>query len=127
MAVLPYRKLEPTYSGSSTRFYEHLAACRPIVATRNHAELLGKEPLLHLTSNAQEMIDYLNHLQSMDFRDPYEELRWRVSLHETWEARATLMLTELSKRMLEAPAKLELVQAHSAYRVTSSISRAGCK
>ena len=26
VAVLPYRRVEPTYSGSSTRFYEHLAA-----------------------------------------------------------------------------------------------------
>jgi hypothetical protein len=28
-AVLPYRRKEPTFSGSSTRFYEHLSACRP--------------------------------------------------------------------------------------------------
>ncbi len=30
VALLPYRLSEPTFSGSSTRFYEHLAACRPI-------------------------------------------------------------------------------------------------
>ena len=28
VAVLPYRMREPTFSGSSTRFYEHQAACR---------------------------------------------------------------------------------------------------
>ena len=33
VAVLPYLRREPTYSGSSTRFYEHLAAGRPMFAT----------------------------------------------------------------------------------------------
>jgi glycosyltransferase involved in cell wall biosynthesis len=112
VAVLPYRKVEPTYSGSSTRFYDHLAACRPIVATPNNAGLLEKEPLLHLASDARQMIARLNYLQCLRFRDGYEELRWKVSLGETWEARASLMLTELSKRMLpDAPTQLELVHA----------------
>ena len=34
VAILPYRLCEPTYSGSSTRFYEHLAACRPMIASK---------------------------------------------------------------------------------------------
>jgi glycosyltransferase involved in cell wall biosynthesis len=112
VAVLPYRKVEPTYSGSSTRFYEHLAACRPMVAS-NFAELLEKEPLLHLASNAEQMITRLNDLESIGFSDGYEELRWKVSLGETWEARASLMLAELTKRVLpDAPAQLDFVHAH---------------
>jgi glycosyltransferase involved in cell wall biosynthesis len=55
VAVLPYKKREPTYSGSSTRFWEHLAAGRPMVATRGFAELLEKEPLLTLVDTADEM------------------------------------------------------------------------
>ena len=42
VAVLPYRRCEPTYSGSSTRFYEHLAACRPMIATPGLEELTQK-------------------------------------------------------------------------------------
>jgi glycosyltransferase involved in cell wall biosynthesis len=97
VAVLPYRKTEPTYSGSSTRFYEHLAACRPIVATTGFAELLEKEPLLHLASNAQEMIGHLRSLHAQNFRDGYEELRWKTSLGQTWEARASLMISALTR------------------------------
>ncbi len=54
VAVLPYHKHEPTYSGSSTRFYEHLAACRPMIATEGFAELLSKEPLLRLTPDRRQ-------------------------------------------------------------------------
>ena len=44
VAILPYRFGEPNYSGSATRFYEHLAACRPMLATPNVAELQTKQP-----------------------------------------------------------------------------------
>ena len=91
VAVLPYQRREPTYSGSSTRFYEHLAACRPILATRAFAELLNKEPLLRLIGNAGEMIDSLEELRKADFEDGHERLRWRESRAETWEARARLV------------------------------------
>ena len=52
VAVLPYQMREPTFSGSSARFYDHLAACRPILATRAVEELLHKEPLLRLVGLA---------------------------------------------------------------------------
>ena len=42
VAVMPYRKIEPTYSGSSTRYYEHLAAGRPMLATRGVEELAAQ-------------------------------------------------------------------------------------
>ncbi|MGH9629445.1 MAG: glycosyltransferase, partial [Bryobacteraceae bacterium] len=96
VAVLPYRKTEPTYSGSSTRFYEHLAACRPIVATSGFAELLQKEPLLRLASDAEEMIAHLEALNASGFRDGYEALRWETSLGETWQKRASLMMKALA-------------------------------
>jgi hypothetical protein len=96
VAVLPYCKREPTYSGSSTRFYEHLAACRPIIATRGFAELLKKEPLLRLVSDAEQMIGHLGHLRRAGFQDGCETLRWKTSLGETWDARAALMLTSLA-------------------------------
>jgi glycosyltransferase involved in cell wall biosynthesis len=98
VAVLPYRKIEPTYSGSSTRFYEHLATCRPMLATLGFEELLHKEPLLKLTDSAEEMVIELEGLKATDFRDRFEELRWMASQKETWEARASAMKEAISKR-----------------------------
>ena len=91
VAILPYRKREPTYSGSATRFYEHLAACRPIIATTGVAELIKKEPLLRLADSAAEMILALEELRAKDFRDGHEMQRWTASQTETWEERASLM------------------------------------
>ncbi len=88
VAVLPYRKKEPTYSGSSTRFYEHLAAGRPMVATRGFAELLEKPPLLVLVDTAEEMEAALVRLRAQRFRDGQERARWEASRAGTWEQRA---------------------------------------
>jgi glycosyltransferase involved in cell wall biosynthesis len=96
VAVLPYRKREPTYSGSATRFYEHLAACRPIISSRGFAELLEKEPLLTLTSTSEEMICRLEALRDGGFQDGNEVMRWKASLDETWEARAASMIRSLT-------------------------------
>ena len=95
VAVLPYMKREPTYSGSSTRFYEHLAACRPILATDGFEELLHKEPLLKILRSPAEWIAALEQLRQQGYRDGLEELRWRQSQHETWEERALLMRREM--------------------------------
>jgi glycosyltransferase involved in cell wall biosynthesis len=97
-AVLPYRKKEPTYSGSSTRFYEHLAAGRPMVATRGFAELLEKEPLLKLVDTAEEAAAALAVLRSQGFRDSQEEARWEASKVGTWEERARMMRSALEDR-----------------------------
>jgi glycosyltransferase involved in cell wall biosynthesis len=97
VAVLPYRKSEPTYSGSSTRFYEHLAACRPVIATRGFEELLHNEPLLRLVNTAEEMTAALEQLRRTAFCDGYEELRWKASQTETWEQRALGMRNALSE------------------------------
>jgi glycosyltransferase involved in cell wall biosynthesis len=99
VAVLPYRKSEPTYSGSSTRFYEHLAAGRPIIATRGFAELLKKEPLLRLVDSAEEMTLALEELRAADFRDGQETLRWSTSQTETWEERAAMMRNALNRQI----------------------------
>jgi glycosyltransferase involved in cell wall biosynthesis len=88
VAVLPYRKKEPTYSGSSTRFYEHLSAGRPMIATRGFAELLEKVPLVTLVDTAEEMKSALLDLYSKDFSDGYETARWEASKEGTWEQRA---------------------------------------
>jgi glycosyltransferase involved in cell wall biosynthesis len=98
VAVLPYRKREPTYSGSSTRFYEHLATCRPMLATRGFEELLHKEPLLKLTDSTEEMVTALERLHAARFRDGFEEARWKASQSETWEARASAMKEAISER-----------------------------
>ena len=91
VAVLPYRKKEPTYSGSSTRFYEHLAAGRPMVATRGFAELLEKPPLLVLVDTAEEMEAALVSLRVRGFRDGQERARWEASRVGTWEERARVV------------------------------------
>ncbi len=99
VAVLPYRRKEPTYSGSSTRFYEHLAACRPMVATRGFEELLHKEPLLRLVDTPAELVAELNKLAETGFCDGWEEARWRASRQGTWQARAAAMVSALEERL----------------------------
>jgi glycosyltransferase involved in cell wall biosynthesis len=98
-AVLPYLKREPTYSGSSTRFYEHLAACRPMFATRGFAELLNKEPLVRLVDDAQELARLLEGLRRSSFVDGLERDRWAASRGQTWEARASRLRAELTRRI----------------------------
>ncbi len=98
VAVLPYRKKEPTYSGSSTRFYEHLAACRPMIATRGFAELLEKPPLLALVDTSGEMQDEFNALRRVNFQDGRETARWEASRHGTWEERVRTLTGTLADR-----------------------------
>ena len=104
VAVLPYIKKEPTFSGSSTRFYEHLAAGRPMVATRGFAELLEKEPLLKLVDTSEEMAAALQSLRAQAFRDGHETERWEASKLGTWEERARMMRDALRVRNQSAPA-----------------------
>ncbi|MDP9147875.1 MAG: hypothetical protein M3N22_09460, partial [Acidobacteriota bacterium] len=72
VALMPYRKHEPTYSGSATRFYEHLAACRPIISSRGFHELLTKEPLLKLIDDGEGISAVVDELRSTGFRDGVE-------------------------------------------------------
>ena len=95
VAVLPYRKKEPTFSGSSTRFYEHVAACRPMVATRGFAELLEKPPLLELVDTPEEMAAALEQLRAVGFRDGLEPARWEASRQGTWEERVRALTSTL--------------------------------
>ncbi len=98
MAVIPYRRVEPTYSGSSTRFYEHLAAGRPILATRGFEELLHKEPLLHLVEDAPRAASVITDLEAADFDDGFAPQRWLASQKATWEERASTMVNALEQR-----------------------------
>ncbi len=100
VAVLPYLKCEPTYSGSSTRFYEHLAACRPMIATRGFAEVLQKEPLLRLVDTADEALAVLKDLDEIKFNDGRTLERWLASQQGTWEVRARAMQDALTKALL---------------------------
>jgi hypothetical protein len=90
-ALLPYFKNDATFACSATRFYEHLAACRPMIATRAVDELLRKEPLVKLVDNASEAAAHLKRLQAAGFRDGHEEARWKASAEGTWEVRARTM------------------------------------
>lgn len=99
VAVLPYRRKEPTYSGSSTRFYEHLAACRPMVATRGFAELLEKVPLVTLADTPEEIAQALQELRLRGFADGFEKMRWEASRAGTWEVRARTMCTAVDEAL----------------------------
>ncbi len=98
VAVLPYKRREPTYSGSSTRFYEHLAATRPILATRGFEELLHKPPLLQLFDTAEQGVSALRALRDGDFNDGHIEARWHASRDGTWDRRAAAMYEALAHR-----------------------------
>jgi glycosyltransferase involved in cell wall biosynthesis len=106
VAVLPYRRIEPTYSGSATRFYEHLAACRPIIATRGVEELHHKEPLLHLIDTASELASAMNRLLT-DPQDGLERSRWSVSQDQTWQNRASTMISALDRMLVQSSLELE--------------------
>ncbi len=114
VAVLPYLGTEPTYSGSSTRFDEHLAACRPILASCGFAELLSKEPLLRLFRDAGGAVALLEQLRARDFCDGEEEHRWRQSRMETWEARANAMRAALEARCTVPACALEAARLQPA-------------
>ena len=98
VAVLPYRRREPTFSGSSTRFYEHLAACHPIVATPGVAELRGKPPLLRLVETPEQAACALEELRVQNFNDGLREVRWEASRTNTWRDRALAMRAGLEAR-----------------------------
>ena len=95
VAVLPYRKKEPTFSGSSTRFYEHLTACRPMLATRGFAELLEKPPLLTLVDTPEQLQMGLDVLRRKGFSDGQEVARWEASRQGTWEERVRTLTATL--------------------------------
>ena len=97
LAVLPYRRVEPTYSGSSTRFYEHLAAGRPILATRGFEELLRKQPLLTLVDTAEEAAEAIRNLEANGFDDGLAPQRWLASQQGTWEERASTLLNAVAR------------------------------
>ncbi len=99
VAVLPYRHREPTYSGSSTRFYEHLAATRPILATTGCAELLSKTSFLDLIAAPAELVRALSTLRDTGFRDGRERQRWYASTEATWDRRAASMRAALEYRL----------------------------
>ncbi len=99
VAVLPYRRCEPTFSGSSTRFYEHLAACRPILATRGLDELSSKTPLLELFDTPEEGVEALDRLRAKNFDDDLTSLRWHASREATWQTRATAIEQALATRL----------------------------
>ena len=99
VAVLPYLRCEPTFSGSSTRFYEHLAACRPMLATRGFHELTQKEPLLRLVDTPGEAVAALEEMRAAGFNDGLSEMRWRASLGATWQARSISMQRALDARL----------------------------
>lgn len=95
VAVLPYRQKEPTFSGSSTRFYEHLAACRPMVANLGFEELLHKEPLLRLAESSKDAAEEMETMRRYGFKDGYEQMRWNASKLGTWEHRAATVVAAL--------------------------------
>jgi glycosyltransferase involved in cell wall biosynthesis len=98
VAILPYRRHEPTFSGSCTRFYEHLAANRPMVGTRGFAELEEKVPLIALVDTAAELAGRIDDLRMHGMTDGHETTRWHASHQGTWEVRAAAMIAALAER-----------------------------
>ncbi len=88
VAKLPYRKKEPAYPGSSTRFYEHLAAFRPMVATRGCAELTEKVPLLLLADTGKRWPSHSMSCRSRFTGMGLRRLGGRASRMGSWEERA---------------------------------------
>lgn len=96
IAVAPYRRAEPTISGSSTRSYEHFASGRPLVATNGMAELCDRTPLVAICPTSDAMIAELERLRSIGFSDGLEIERWRIASGSTWLQRAQAMLNTIN-------------------------------
>ena len=96
VAILPYLRSEATSHASPTRYYQHLAAGRPILATDAVDELLDKTPLVRICRSAKEMADALGSLHKQGFCDGFERRRWEQAQGETWEARAEQFLRVLT-------------------------------
>ena len=103
VAVLPYLRGEPTWSGSSTRFYEHLAACRPIIAFPGVCELLGKTPLLELAASPEAAASMVADLLARHFDDGLAATRWQAAQKETWQTRASVLQSALAERIAPPP------------------------
>jgi hypothetical protein len=63
-----------------------------MIASRGFEELLRKVPVLRLADSPSEMVEALDDLRAKAFQDGLTELRWRMSLRNTWEDRARQML-----------------------------------
>jgi glycosyltransferase involved in cell wall biosynthesis len=99
VAILPYKRREPTYSGSSTRFYEHLAACRPMIATRGFEELTRRTEFLTPVDSAEAGVQALENLRNNQFDDGLLKRRWVESKSNTWQTRAASMQNALADRL----------------------------
>jgi len=97
VAIMPYRKREPTFSGSSVRLFDHLAAGRPIIATRGCAQCEEYAAVLHLVDTPDDMCAVLTRLRDSNFDDGLCEARWKMSLENTWDRRASEMLARLEQ------------------------------
>lgn len=98
VALMPYRHVEPTFSGSPGRFYEHLAACRPILSTRAVEQLLSREHTVHFVDTPGELVGTLEWLRGNAFVDGKELARWRASKRGTWEKRAEAVIAAFETR-----------------------------
>jgi hypothetical protein len=63
-----------------------------MLATRGFHELLSKEPLLQLVDSGEEAASAIASLRGRNFRDGFEEMRWRASREGTWQVRARDLL-----------------------------------
>jgi hypothetical protein len=68
-------------------------------ATHGFAELLTKEPLVHLVKDAEAFVSQVKSLAQSSYVDGVEIQRWKACHTETWDARASEMREELSKRL----------------------------
>ena len=100
--IIPYSKAEPTSFGSSTRLYDHLASCRPILTNRNVPIPATVEPLVHLFNSADEASALIEALRGRSFDDGAVTARWVRSQTETWQHRAFAVFRALENRVRKA-------------------------
>ena len=102
-AVIPYANRKPTTFGSPTRLFDHLAACRPILANRNVSIPRHLSSLVHFFDSACEAAQLVQALKPRAFNDGLAELRWHQSKKETWQCRAFSMYQSLEDRLRYIP------------------------
>ncbi len=97
VAVIPYAYDDFNKYASPTRLFDHLAATRPIVATRACPQFNDFAQVLHFADTPEEFVAVLTQLRQVDFNDGLAEERWRLSQENTWDDRARAMLRALGE------------------------------
>lgn len=120
--IIPYSKATSTSYGSSTRLYDHLASCRPILTNRNVPVSPALEPFVHFFNTSAEAVTMIQQLHGRRFDDGAATSRWKRSQTETWQHRAFTIFRALERRTNQ-PSSGDDTDPSSLYRLSGALGK----